>query len=74
MTQEEFHSIKWRYGNKVKLTNGKEYKVLMYRKNGLVLFSEEYHATFFMTHDRIVERTSDKRKRRRITMKTYEKV
>lgn len=76
MTKEEFSSIYWQHGNKVRLTNGKEYTVLTVAKRGLVLFSEEFQSSFFMTYHGIVERTSEIKRRRRVAVRkrTYEKV
>lgn len=79
MTLEELNSIDWKFGNKVRLNNGKEYDVIKKYKKGLLLHSEEYHAVFYASDNIIVERTSEetkkrKRKRTRIIKHDYEKV
>lgn len=79
MTFEELQAIDWKFGNKVRLDNGKEYDVIKPVRKGLLLHSEEYHAVFYMSHGPIVERTSEetkKRKRKRMTIvkHSYERV
>ena len=59
MTQEEYKAIDWHRGNRVRLNNGKEYKVSGVKKKVLVLKSEEYDTHFFADYRIIVERTSD---------------
>ena len=60
MTQEEYNNIDWHRGNYVRLTNGKEYKVSLVKKNGhLILKSVEYLTHFLVCPNIIVERTSD---------------
>ena len=60
MTLEEYKAIDWHRGNRVRLTNGKEYKVSLVKKNShLILKSEEYGTHFLVCPNIIVERTSD---------------
>lgn len=59
MTQEEYNSTDWNRGNRVKLTNGKEYSVRKQKKRFLILYSEEYEAYFIADHHIIDCRTSD---------------
>jgi len=60
MSEQEFNDIPWQYGNKVRLTNGKEYTVKKKKKRYLLLYSDEYNAYFVADHRITVERTSDK--------------
>jgi len=60
MSEQEFHSIPWQYGNKVRLTNGKQYTVKKKKKRYILLYSDEYKAYFVADHRIVVERTSDK--------------
>lgn len=59
MTQEEYNSTDWNRGNRVRLTNGKEYLVRRQKKRFLILYSAEYDAFFIADHHIIVCRTSD---------------
>ena len=57
MSEQEFNSIPWQYGNKVRLSNGKESTVK--KKRYILLYSEEYKAYFVAEYRITVERTSD---------------
>jgi len=59
MSEQEFNSIPWQYGNKVRLSNGKEYTVKKKKKRYILLYSEEYKAYFVADYRITVERTSD---------------
>ena len=59
MTREEFFSIDWHRGNRVRLSNGNEYKVSFVRKGHLILKSEEWDTHFLVAPNIIEERTSD---------------
>ena len=59
MSEQEFDSIPWQYGNKVRLSNGKEYTVKKKKKRYILLYSEEYKAYFVADHRITIERTSD---------------
>lgn len=59
MTQEEYNSTDWNRGNRVRLTNGKEYLVRRQKKRYLILYSAEYDAFFIADHHIIVCRTCD---------------
>lgn len=58
MLEQEFESIPWQYGNKVRLSNGKEYTVKKKKKRYILLYSNEYHAYFVADYRITVERTS----------------
>ena len=60
MTQEEYYSIDWQYGNVVMLDNGKEYKVIKQKKGYLLLYTEEYDKLFVVDSKIILKRTSDR--------------
>ena len=60
MSEQEFNNIHWQYGNKARLTNGKEYSVKKKKKRYILLYSDEYKAYFVADHRIITERTSDK--------------
>lgn len=60
MSEQEFQSIPWQYGNKVRLTNGKQYTVKKKKKRYILLYSDEYKAYFVADHRIVAERTSDK--------------
>lgn len=59
MTEMEFNHIDWKYGNKARLSNGKEYTVKKKKKRYILLYSSEYHAYFVADHRITLERTSD---------------
>lgn len=59
MSEQEFNQINWQYGNKARLTNGKEYTVKKKKKRYILLYSDEYKAYFVADHRITVERTSD---------------
>lgn len=59
MSEQEFNHINWQYGNKARLTNGKEYTVKKKKKRYILLYSDEYKAYFVADHRITVERTSD---------------
>lgn len=59
MTQEEYNSTDWNRGNRVKLTNGKEYSVRAQKKKFLLLYSAEHEAYFIADYHIIECRTSD---------------
>lgn len=59
MSEQEFNQINWLYGNKARLTNGKEYTVKKKKKRYILLYSDEYKAYFVADHRITVERTSD---------------
>lgn len=60
MSEQEFNNIPWQYGNKARLTNGKENTVKKKKKRYILLYSDEYKAYFVADHRITVERTSDK--------------
>ena len=64
MSEQEFNSIPWQYGNKVRLSNGKESTVK--KKRYILLYSEEYKAYFVADYRITVERTSDEIKYYRV--------
>lgn len=59
MSEQEFNNIHWQYGNKVRLTNDKQYTVKKKKKRYILLYSDEYNAYFVADHRIIAERTSD---------------
>ncbi|MCQ2096216.1 MAG: hypothetical protein MJY59_05705 [Bacteroidaceae bacterium] len=59
MTERDYQNTDWQHGNKVRLTNGKEYFVMRQKKRYLLLLSEEYMAYFVADHRIIDCRTSD---------------
>ena len=59
MTEKEFNDIDWQYGNKARLSNGKEYTVKKKKKRYILLYSSEYHAYFVADHRITIERTSE---------------
>lgn len=59
MSEQEFQSIPWQYGSKVRLTNGKQYTVKKKKKRYILLYSDEYKAYFVADHRIVVELTSD---------------
>lgn len=59
MTEEEFNKINWQHGNRVQLTNGKEYYVMVKKKRHLLLLSVEYMKCFVAHYGIIDHRTSD---------------
>ena len=59
MTTEVYNSTDWQHGNRVRLTNGKEYHVMRQKKRYLLLLSVEYMAYFVADHRIIQSRTSD---------------
>lgn len=61
MTQEEFSQMNWHRGNLVQLKNGKEYFLKGIKGHGkyLLLYSEEYNASFVADYRIVSCRTSD---------------
>lgn len=59
MTIEEYNNIVWQHGNRVRLSNGKEYPVMRQKKRYLLLLSVEYMAYFVASYQIIQCRTSD---------------
>lgn len=59
MTAEKYNSTDWQHGNRVRLTNGKEYLVMKKKKRFLLLLSVEHMAYFIASHQIIDCRTSD---------------